>query len=133
MTNTEMDAIQVQDTPVFLKATLSPGVELLAECVVEATDRAGAGSDSHESLGHFSDLVRARASHKHLGEPFCNVGFITAVALKGLRVKLPFTVSGDFHVLKSASRGDQVARVVTVAVAFALGIALSPRGSDERH
>ena len=116
----------------FLKATLSPRVELLAEGVVEATDRAGAGSDSHESMGHFSDLVRARASHKHLGEPFCNVGFIAAVALKGLRVELARAISGDFQVLKSASRGDQVARVVAVAVAFALGTALSPRDSDER-
>jgi hypothetical protein len=41
MTNAEMHPIQVQDTPVFLKRTLAPGVKLLGQALVEATDRAG--------------------------------------------------------------------------------------------
>ena len=65
MTNTEMDAIQVQDTPVLLKRTLSPGLKLLCERLVETTDRAGTGSDSHERLGHFPNFLRARACHEH--------------------------------------------------------------------
>ncbi len=58
MTNAKMDAIEVQDTPVFLKATLSPRVELLAERLVEATDRAGALRHSHQGVGHFSHGCR---------------------------------------------------------------------------
>jgi hypothetical protein len=38
MTNAEMHAIQVQDTPMFLKRTLAPGVKLLGERLVQAAD-----------------------------------------------------------------------------------------------
>ena len=38
MTNTEKDSIQVQDTPMRLQSTLSPGFKLLSEYLVEATD-----------------------------------------------------------------------------------------------
>jgi hypothetical protein len=43
MTNAEMHAIEVQDAPVFLKRTLAPGVKLLGQALVEATNGAGTG------------------------------------------------------------------------------------------
>jgi hypothetical protein len=46
MTNAKMDTIQVDNPPMFLQAALTPGFKLLAQRLVEATDRAGAGSDS---------------------------------------------------------------------------------------
>jgi hypothetical protein len=42
MTNAEVYPIKVQNAPVLLQGTLSPRIKLLAERVVEATDRAGA-------------------------------------------------------------------------------------------
>jgi hypothetical protein len=39
--NTEMHAVQVQDTPVLLKRTLAPGLKLLRERLVETTDGTG--------------------------------------------------------------------------------------------
>jgi hypothetical protein len=39
MTNAEMHAIQVEDTPVFLQRALSPSFKLLTEALVEAADR----------------------------------------------------------------------------------------------
>src|SRR2546426_5813011 len=68
MTNAEMHAIQVQHTPMLLQSTLAPVLKLLGEALVEATDRTGTGSHSHQGLGHFSDFVRTRPSDKHLGE-----------------------------------------------------------------
>jgi hypothetical protein len=41
-TNAKMHAIQVQDSPVFLKRTLAPGFKLVSERLVEATDCVGA-------------------------------------------------------------------------------------------
>src|SRR6266704_123896 len=37
------------------------------------------GSHSHERLGHFSYLMSARPGDKHLGEPFCNEQFLSAI------------------------------------------------------
>ncbi len=48
-----MHAIQVQNAPMVLKRTLAPGVKLLGERLVETTNRAGAGRDSHQRLSHF--------------------------------------------------------------------------------
>ncbi len=56
MTNAKMHAIQVQDTPVLLKRTLSPSLKLLRERLVETTDCAGAGSHSQQRLGHSPTL-----------------------------------------------------------------------------
>ena len=42
----------------FLQRTLTPGVKLLGECLVQATDGAGTGSDSQERFGDFSDGCR---------------------------------------------------------------------------
>src|SRR5215467_10179063 len=73
MTNTKMHAIEVQDTPVFLKRTLTPGVTLLGQALVEATDGTGAWGYSHQGLGDFSDFLGAHPGHKHrrrvLGPP----------------------------------------------------------------
>src|SRR5438874_6738204 len=99
MTNAEMNPIQVQDTPVFLKPTLAPSVELLGQALVEATDRAGTGHHSHERLGYFSYFVGTGPSHKHLGQSIRNVRFIATVAIKDLRVELAFTVSRYFDPL----------------------------------
>jgi hypothetical protein len=38
MTNAEMHAIQVEDTPVFLQRTLTPGSKLLGERLVQTAD-----------------------------------------------------------------------------------------------
>src|SRR5436305_9894684 len=62
-------------------------------------------SHSHERLGHFSYLMSACPGDKHLGEPFCNVGFIATVAFEGLGVELTFTVPGHFDLLEPTSRG----------------------------
>ena len=68
MTNAEMHAIEVEDTPVFLQRTLTPRIKLLGERLVEATDRTGTGGNSQKRFGDFSYLVGACPSHKHLGE-----------------------------------------------------------------
>src|SRR5689334_2815282 len=100
MPNAKMHAIQVQDAPVILKRTLAPVLKLLTEALVEVTDRAGTGSDSHEGLSDFPHFVGARSSHKHLCQPFGNVGFIALVAFKRLGVELTFPISGDIDVLE---------------------------------
>jgi hypothetical protein len=74
MTNAEMDAIQVQDTPMLLKRALSPGFELLGQGLIEATDRAG---DFEQLPSRFEQLPprmsRTRPSHEHLRQPFGDV------------------------------------------------------------
>ena len=79
MTNAEMDAVQVQNTPVLLERALSPRFKLLSEGLVEATDR-------------------TRASHEHLREPFGDMGFIAAVTVKDLGMELTFTISGHLDI-----------------------------------
>ena len=76
-------------------------------------------------------MSRACPSHKHLDESFRNVWFIATVAFKGLRMELTLAVSGDLNILEPASGGHQVARVVAVAIPFALGGTLSPGRSNE--
>ena len=93
-----MDAVQVQDTPVFWQGALTLGFKLLGERLVEATDRARAGGNAHQGLGHFPDLVCAGPSDKHLCESFCNMGFIPAVTFKRLGVELAFTISGHLDI-----------------------------------
>src|SRR5512142_1473835 len=132
MTNAEMHTIQVQDTPMLLQSTLAPVLKLLGEALVEATDRTGAGSHSHQGFGHFSDFVRTRPSDKHLGESLCDLWLIAAVALEDLRVELALTISGNLQLLDPPGRSDQVAGVEPVAIAFALGAALAPADSDQR-
>jgi hypothetical protein len=49
------------------------------------------------------------------------MGFIATVAFKGLGVELPFTISGNLHILDPTRGGHQIAAVVTVAVPLAFG------------
>src|SRR5207244_7676316 len=100
MTNAEVDTIQVQHTPMRLQRTLPPRVKLLGQTLVEATDRAGTGSNSQQGLSHFPHLVGACPSHEHLRQPFGDMRFIATVAFKGLRVELAFTVSGHVDLLE---------------------------------
>ncbi len=131
MTNAEMHAIQVQDTPVLLQRSLAPGFKLLTEALVEAADRAGTGSDSQQGLSDFSHFVGAHSGYKHLAESFGDVRFVALVAFKGLRVELAFSISRDLEILESARRCAQIARIAAVAVAFALGATLAPGCSNE--
>src|SRR2546426_5813010 len=63
---------------------------------------------------------------------FRDLRLIAAVALEDLRVELALTISGNLQLLDPTCRGDQVAGVGPVAIAFALGAALAPADSDQR-
>lgn len=47
MTNAEMHAIQVHNSPVLLQGVLTLRFKLLSKSLVEAADRAGTGSHTH--------------------------------------------------------------------------------------
>src|SRR5438270_3612088 len=132
MANAEMHPIEVEDTPMRLQRPLSPAFKLVGQGVVETTDRAGTGSDSHERLGHFSHLLGACSCYEHLRQPFGYMRFIAAVPLKHLGMELAFPVSGHFDILEPARSTDQITGVVAIAIAFALGAAFSPSHADER-
>src|SRR5690242_4216354 len=70
MPNRKMDPVEVEDAIVGEQWALSPGFKLLSQGVIETTDRAGAGSHSHQRLGHFSDFLRTDSCHEHLRDPF---------------------------------------------------------------
>src|SRR5690348_13288406 len=131
MAHAEMDAIEIEDTPVLLQRTLAPGSELLLQITVQATDRADTGSHSQQRFGHCSYFVGACAGHEHVGQALGDLGFIAAVALEDLGVKLTLTVSRNLQVFDPTRGGHQITRVVAVAVSFALGATLSPADSDE--
>src|SRR5215469_855543 len=131
MTNAEMDAIQVQDAPVFLKRTLSPGVKLLGEGLVQATDRTGARSHSQQRLSHFSYFVGTCSGNEHLRQTFCDVWLVTAIALKSLGMELTRAVSGHFNLLQPTRRCREITSVCPVAIAFAFWTTFSPRCSNE--
>jgi hypothetical protein len=46
-------------------------------------------------------------------------------------MEVTFPISGDVDVLKPTRRGDQIAGVVAVAIAFPLGAPFSPNDSKE--
>jgi hypothetical protein len=117
---------------VLLEGALTPGFKWLSERLVEATDGTGTGGDPHECLGHFSHLLGACPCHEHLRQSFGDMRFIAAVPLKHLRVEVTFPVPGHFEILKPTRRSDQIAGVVAVALAVALGAAFSPSDPDER-
>src|SRR5258708_30004399 len=98
MPHGEMDAIEVQDAVVREKRTLSPGLKLLGQGLIETTDRAGAGSHPHQCLGHISHFLRTDSSHKHLREPFSYLRFIAIVTIKHLGLEVPFSISGDLKI-----------------------------------
>src|SRR2546425_9669149 len=108
MANAEMHAIQVQDTPVLLQVALTPGLKLVGEALVEATDRTSTGSHSQQGLSDFPNLVSARPSHKHLREPFGDVWFVATVAFKRLAVELTLTISGHVDLLEPTRGCHQI-------------------------
>src|SRR6266849_8658072 len=132
MTHTEMDAIQVENTPMLLQSALTPGGELLLQIAIEPTDGAGTGSHSHQRLGDFSDSVGTRASDEHLGQALGHLWFIATIALEHLGMELTLAISRDLQVFDPTRGGPQVALVETVPIPFALGAALAPAHSDER-
>ena len=92
MTNAEVHAIQVQDTPVLQERTLTPSFKLLGERLVEPTDRTGTGSNSQQGLGHFPYFMGTGSGHEHLRESFSDVRFKATVPVKDLRMELAFAV-----------------------------------------
>ena len=61
-------------------------------------------SDSQQGLSHFSHLVGARPSHKHLGQPIGDLRLIAAVALKYLGVELALAIAGNLQRFNAARR-----------------------------
>jgi len=92
MPNAEVKAIEVHNAPMGLQRTLSPRLKLVSEALIETTDRAGTGSDSHEGLSHFPDLMRTRSSHKHLRQSYGDVRLIATAAV-GSKIELSFSSS----------------------------------------
>src|SRR5260370_42105542 len=86
-----------------LQRALAPGFKLLGERLIQAADRACAGSDAHQGLGDFSYFMGTRSGHEHLRQPFCDMVLIATVALKGLRLNLSFTISRDLDLLEQTS------------------------------
>src|SRR5947207_12320310 len=127
-----MDSIEVEHPPMAWQRTLSPRLKLLAQALVETTDRAGTGSYPQQRLSHFSHFMRTRSRHEHLGEPLSDMGFIVTIAFKGLGVELAFPISRYFQIFDPSRRCRQITRVRPIAIAFALGTALPPGGSNER-
>src|SRR6266436_3976138 len=82
MPNGKMDPIQVEDAIVGEQWTLSPGLKLLGQRLVEAAHGAGAGCHSHQGLGDFPDFMGACPTDKPLRQGFRYLGFIAAIALK---------------------------------------------------
>ena len=66
MPNGKMNAIQVQDAIVAEQRTLSPGLKLFGQALVEATHRAGAGGDAHQFLSDVPHFMSTGATDKHL-------------------------------------------------------------------
>src|SRR5258708_33421513 len=94
-----METVQVDNASMLLQAALTPCFKLLAQCLVEATDRAGAGSHTQQRLGDFSDFVCARPRYEHLRHAFGDRRFISTVAFKRRPVELTVTVSEHFDIL----------------------------------
>src|SRR5712692_9175545 len=67
MSNSKMDAIQVQDAVVAKKWTLSPGFILLGQGLVETAHGAGTRGGSHQFFSDFSHFVGACTADKHFG------------------------------------------------------------------
>src|SRR5690348_7806833 len=62
----------------------------------------------------------------------CHLWLVAAVAVKDLRVELPFAISGHVDQLDPTCGCHQVTAVVAVAIAFALGATFSPSHANER-
>jgi hypothetical protein len=63
----------------------------------------GTGTDSHQLLSDFSHFMSTGPHDKHLGQAFCNLWFVAAVLLKGLRVELALAISRHSEVFDAES------------------------------
>src|ERR1035441_9891089 len=104
MTNPKMDAIQVQDTVMSEKRTLSPGFILLGESLVETAHRTGTRHNSHQRFSDFSHFMSTGATHKHLRQCFRHLRFIALVAFEDLTVKCTFSISGHVEILNASGQ-----------------------------
>jgi hypothetical protein len=116
----------------LLQRALPPGLELLLEILVKATDGASARGHSHQSLGHFPHLVGAHPCHEHLGQTLGYLWGVSAVALKDLGVELALAISGHLQILDPTRSRQQVAGVGAVAIAIAARASLPPRPCEGR-
>src|SRR5437764_2905364 len=108
MTNFQVDAVEVEHSPMSEQRAATPGFKLFGQRVIEPTDGAGARSDSHEGVCHFSDFAGACPSDKHLRQALCHLLFIPTRAIKELGVELSFTISGYFQILDLTRGGGQI-------------------------
>src|SRR5437899_1122626 len=130
MPNGKMDAIQIQDAVVAQKWSLSPRFILLGQGLVETAHRAGGGCNSHQFFSNFSHFMRACATDEHFCQCFSHLGFIPAISLKDLGMKLSLPISGHGKILNAPGGSDQVTAVGPIAIASAVGCAFAPGGSD---
>ena len=74
--------------------TLSPGLKLFGQGLVEAAHRAGTGCDAHQFFRDFPHFMGTGAADKHLRQGLRYLGLIAAIPFKHLRMELPLTISG---------------------------------------
>src|SRR5947199_10842744 len=98
----------------------------LSRLIVLATS-----SDSQQCLSHFPHLVRAYPGHEHLCQPFGDVRFVATIALEDLCVELTFLIAGDLEIFDAGRRCGQIAAIVAIAIATALGAAFPPSHANE--
>jgi hypothetical protein len=72
---------------------LAPRCILFGQRLIETAHGAGAGGNSHQFFSDFPDFMGACATHKHLRQRFCYLGFIPSIAPKHLRLELTLTIS----------------------------------------
>src|SRR5579883_690065 len=102
MTEVEVDAIQVENTPGLLQRTLPPCLKLFGEGLIESADCTRAGSYSDERLGHLTHFLRAHSCHKHLRQTLCHLRLISAITFEDLGMKGSFPISGDMQVFNGS-------------------------------
>jgi hypothetical protein len=61
MSNLEMDAIEVEHAPMRLQHTRTPRLELVRQRLIQTTDGAGTGRDSHQRLSDIAHGYRVLA------------------------------------------------------------------------
>src|SRR5712692_2920878 len=130
MPNRKMDSIQVEDAVVGEQWTLAPRFILLSQRLIETAHCARTGGNSHEGLSDLPDFVGTHPAHKHLGQRFGYLWFITVVALEHLTVKCSFPVSWHLQLFNAPGWGDEIAGVVTIAIPSAIGGAFTPGCSN---
>ena len=72
-------------------------------------------------------ISRARACHEHLGQSLGDVGFIAAVAFKGLGMELAFPIAGDFEIFEPPRGGHQITGIGAIAIPFAAAGYIRPK------